>query len=461
MKQIKFRVLAAMTWAVMTAVGLSAQNEPKQIKLSKEEQEMVKGSNLFAFKLFGQAQKNSDLILSPLSVTYALGLLNNGAAGETQEQINKVLGFGDTGADGINTFCSKLLTEAPGLDELTKVLISNTIFVNQGMGYELKASFTEKAKTYYQAEPDCRDFGDGKTLDVINQWANDHTEGMIPQILSEDEFDPTFVSYLLNAIYFKGTWTLKFDEKDTQEEAFETGSKQPPVVPMMHMEKELPYLEDDDFQAVRLPYGDGAYAMTVLLPREGKDGIRLLKAMTANKWNDRYQYPYYYKDAIIVDLKLPRFETDTNIDLQELMCNLGMPKAFNPAAEFPDFCNTAIYIGLMKQVAKIKVNEEGTEAAAVTIIGEKTAGVHEPKQVKFHANRPFMYVISEQSTGAIFFIGQYTGQKQDSKGTNALEKPTVAPSDDNGVIYNLSGQRLTAPPAKGLYIQNGKKMVAI
>ena len=452
--------LLLLTLVVMTAVGLSAQNEPKQIKLSKEEQEMVNGSNLFAWKLFGQAQKNYDLIVSPLSVTYALGLLNNGAAGETQEQINNALGFGNTGADGINKFCNKLLTEAPGLDERTKVMISNTIFVNQAMGYELKEPFTEKAKAYYQAEPDCRNFGDGKTLDVINQWASDHTAGMIPQILSEDEFDPSFVSYLLNAIYFKGTWTLKFDEKETQEEPFETGSKQPPRVQMMHMEKELPYQEDDDFQALRLPYGDGAYAMTILLPREGKDGLGQLRKLTDDQWNNRYQYPYYFKEAV-VDVKLPRFETDTNLDLKELMSNLGMTKAFTPAAEFPDFCNTDIYIGLMKQVAKIKVNEEGTEAAAVTIIGEKATGIQEPKHVKFHANRPFVYVISEQSTGVIFFVGQYTGQKQEPKGATALEKATVAPSDGNGVIYNLKGQRLTAPPAKGLYIRNGKKMTAI
>ena len=205
--------------AVLTVVGLQAQDEPKGISLTQDEREMVNGSNGFALNLFRKARTDKDMILSPLSITYALGMLNNGAAGETQEQINKVLGFGDFGAKGINNFCQKMLKEAVSLDKLTKVMISNTIFVNQAGGYVLKPDFVNIAKDYYQAEPECRDFYDGKTLDVINQWGSDHTEGMIPQILSEDEFDPTFVSYLLNAIYFKGTWMLKFDEKETKDES--------------------------------------------------------------------------------------------------------------------------------------------------------------------------------------------------------------------------------------------------
>lgn len=141
------------------------------------------------------------------------------------------------------------------------------------------------------------------------------------------------------------------------------------------------------------------------------------------------------------------------------MSDLGMPKAFTPEAEFPEFCNKSVYIDLMKQAAKIKVNEEGTEAAAVTIIGmkETSAGGYEMKHVKFHANRPFLYIISEQSTGAIFFIGQYMGN-QDSKGSGTsihTEIKSQTMGDDN--IYNLSGQRLSSPPAHGIYFQNGKK----
>ena len=140
-------------------------------------------------------EPNKSTILSPISITYALGMLNNGAAGETQAQINKVLGFGETGADGINTFCQKMLTEAPNLDKLTKVMIANTIYMNKD--YQLNPDFVTKAKNYYNAEPETRDFHDGKTMDVINQWGSDHTEKMIEKVLDKDEFDPSAVSYLL------------------------------------------------------------------------------------------------------------------------------------------------------------------------------------------------------------------------------------------------------------------------
>jgi serpin B len=380
-------------------------NELKNISLTRGEEELVMSNNDFAFNLFRQADiGNKSAILSPISITYALGMLNNGAAGETQAQINKVLGFGETGADGINAFCRKMLTEAPNLDKLTKVMIANTIYMNKG--YELKSDFITKAKTFYDAEPETRDFADGQTRDVINKWGNDHTEGMIPEVLKEGEFDPSAVSYLLNAIYFKGAWAEKFDKDNTKDETFK-GYSAETQVPMMHQEHEFNYTETDDCQALCLPYGNGAYRMTILLPKEGKTINDVLKNLTAESW-ERYQF----MDRAYVDLKLPRFESTTDVGLNDIMSALGMPRAFDPyLAEFPNFCNVPTFIGMMKQVAKIKLNEEGTEAAAVTVIGEYVSAIEpsEPQHVQFFANRPFLYVISEQSTGAIFFIGQYMG----------------------------------------------------
>ncbi len=393
-------------------------NEFKPIDLTRAEQELVTANNDFAFNLFRKAgprmtngaagpcftEPNKSTILSPISITYALGMLNNGAAGETQAQINKVLGFGETGADGINAFCKKMLTEAPKLDKLTKVMIANTIYMNQG--YQLKPDFVTKAKDYYDAEPESRNFADGKTMDVINQWASDHTEKMIDKVLDNDEFDPTAVSYLLNAIYFKGAWAEKFDKANTKDEAFTNENNQEVQVPMMHQEHEFNYTEDEDCQALCLPYGNNAYRMTILLPKEGRTVYSLAQKLTTQTWQ-RYQW----MGTAIVDVKLPRFESKTDVDLIPIMSALGMPNAFDDRlAEFPYFCNASTYIGLMKQVACIKLNEEGTEAAAVTVIGMKeNAMPQEPKHVNFHATHPFIYIISEQSTGAIFFIGQYMG----------------------------------------------------
>lgn len=393
-------------------------NEFKPIDLTRAEQELVTANNDFAFNLFRKAgprmtngaagpcftEPNKSTILSPISITYALGMLNNGAAGETQAQINKVLGFGETGADGINAFCKKMLTEAPKLDKLTKVMIANTIYMNQG--YQLKPDFVTKAKDYYDAEPETRNFADGKTMDVINQWASDHTEKMIDKVLDNDEFDPTAVSYLLNAIYFKGAWAEKFDKANTKDEAFTNENNQEVQVPMMHQEHEFNYTEDENCQALCLPYGNNAYRMTILLPKAGRTVYSLAQKLTTQTWQ-RYQW----MGTAIVDVKLPRFESKTDVDLIPIMSALGMPNAFDDRlAEFPYFCNASTYIGLMKQVACIKLNEEGTEAAAVTVIGMKeNAMPQEPKHVNFHATRPFIYIISEQSTGAIFFIGQYMG----------------------------------------------------
>ena len=383
---------------------LNENNDRLDISLTRAEQELVKGNNDFAFNLFRKVTSQKSEIVSPISITYALGMLNNGAVGETQAEINKVLGFGETGADGINDFCRKMLTEAPNLDKLTKVMIANTIYMNKG--YQLYSDFITKANTYYDAEPETRDFFDGQTLDVINQWGSDHTEGMIPEVLTEDEFDPSAVSFLLNAIYFKGAWAEKFDKDNTKDETFTTETGKKKQVPMMHQEHKFNYTENEDCQALCLLYGNNAYRMTILLPKEGKTVNDIAQMLTTETWQ-RYRW---MGDAI-VDVKLPRFESQSDVDLKKVMAILGMPKAFTQDAEFSNFCNVPTYIGLMKQVAKIKLNEEGTEAAAVTVIGmfDKVDVPSNPQRVNFHATRPFLYVISELSTGAIFFIGQYMG----------------------------------------------------
>ena len=373
-------------------------NELKTISLTQSQQQLVESNNDFAFNLMRQVYSDKkSQIVSPISITYALGMLNNGAAGETQQQINRVLGF--SSAAEVNDFCRKMLTEAPMLDKLTKVMIGNTIYMNKD--YVLKPAFKQTANDYYDAQPETRDFYDGKTMGVINQWASDHTEKMITEVLNASTFDPSAVSYLLNAIYFKGAWANKFDKSQTRNEAFNGGS----TVPMMHQQTTLTYGESDNCQMLSLPYGNGAYRMTVLLPREGSTVADVLEDLTADRWQ---RMPM--ADAE-VDVKLPSFESNTDVTLNDIMSQLGMPKAFTDYAEFPDFCNVPTRIGLMKQVARIKVDEAGTEAAAVTVIGMVTTAISpEPRLVTFHATRPFLYVISERSTGAIFFIGQYNGK---------------------------------------------------
>ena len=410
----KIQTIIVLAAAVLTGCNSESDSQqpticpvaPTSLQLTRAEQQMVTASNDFAFKLFSEVQDGvKSQIVSPLSITFALGMLNNGAAGETQKQINDVLGFADTGADGINTFCHKMLQGAGTLDPLTKVLIANTIYMNKP--YELQTEFVRLAKTFYDAEPETRDFHDGMTRDVINKWGSDHTEGMIEEVLKEDEFNADAVSYLLNAIYFKGIWAKKFDKALTQEEQFlHAGlTNEVTYVQMMNQTTNFEYGETADCQVLRLPYGNGSFQMTVLLPKRRTNALP--KVPSAEEWQQLDQQ----LTSQLVDVSLPRFETTTDIDLKSIMKKLGMPDAFDgEKADFSRFCNVPVYIGLMKQMAKVKLDEEGTEAAAITVIGEYTTSVGPgPEYIAFRADHPFLYVISEQQTGAILFIGQYTG----------------------------------------------------
>ena len=437
-------------------------DRPKEIELSNEEQQWVKGNNDFAFNLFRKARGENNSILSPLSITYALGMLNNGAAGQTQQEINNVLGFGEAGADAINNYCRKLLTETNDIDKWgAKTEMANTIFVNSGLDYELQQGFIDKANQYYDATPTALNFYDDGALDIINQWSNDKTHGMIPEILNNNTFNPNSVSYLLNALYFKGSWTNPFKESDTKEEAFNGGAS----VPMMQQDVDLDYTENDLYQAVRLPYGNEGFRMTIFLPREGKTIDDVLATMNGNNW---WQTERWVCD---VDLKLPRFKTDYTLPLEDIMSALGMPTAFNPgAAEFPYFGNGGVYIGTMLQKAAIEVNEKGTEASAVTVIGIDYTGL--PEYATFHANRPFFYIISEQSTGCIFFMGQYV----DAGPASAISGLSKSNTKENTAIYDLQGrqvangqrssvlatphsQRENVQLPKGIYLYNGHKVV--
>ncbi|MBO7578047.1 MAG: serpin family protein [Prevotella sp.] len=417
---------------------------PHSIELTQDEKQLVEQNNDFAFNLFRKTRTGASQIISPLSITYSLGMLNNGAAGQTQQEILQVLGFKDVAA--LNEFCLKMQNEflTSRLVDGTKALLSNTIFVNQGLGWQLQDGFINKAKDYYFALPENRDFNDGRTLGAINQWASDHTDGMIQEVLNESDFDPSAVSYLLNALYFKGLWSNPFDAEMTQEEIFEGGNT---VLMMQDTWFDLKYAENELYQMVWLPYGNKTYQMEIILPRKGKTLDEVVEYLNGTNWQLEGQ-------PTMVSVKLPRFETSTEIDLRDIMSTLGMPSVFScEDADLSNLCmdnnGENLFISNMKQVAKIKLNEQGTIAAAVTI--DLITGSDGSKPVEFYANHPFLYVISERSTGIILFIGQYMGET-----TTKIITPSKTNNDDH-TIYNLAGQRLNRLQ-KGLNIVNGRKV---
>ena len=470
--------IALMLCLLLTAtMTLAKDTEPKAITLTDEERTLVEQNSDFAFNLFRKTRTMENHVISPLSITYALGMLNNGAEGITREEICRVLsgvlpplspsdGSTQAGEQAayadvatMNAFCQKMLTESNLLDEDTKTAIANNIYFNgdrQAEGLALKTPFLEAAQKYYDATPTVLSFNDPASLGIINQWVSDRTDGMIQDLLKEQDMqDPNLVSFLLNAICFKGSWLNPFDEQFTQNNYFDGGKR---TAMMMYQMNEFRYAETPLYQSVILPYGNGAYQMTLFLPRYGKTLDDVVAALNGKNWNAA-EYKNYE-----VYLRMPRIETDTEQDLVDIMASLGMENAFLKynGHGFLDFCyigddesNTdPCWISMMRQKAHLKLDEKGTEAAAATVIAMADKAM--PQYTEFTADHPFLYIISERSTGAIFFMGQYMGDTP-----TAVASPECQSAKSAGdVIYNLNGQRLQTPPAKGLYVKDGCKRMA-
>lgn len=390
-------------------VNMMSNAEP--VMLTAAQKQFAADNNTFTLKFLKTVneadQSDKSFIYSPLSITYVLGMVNDAAEGVTEKELEETLGFHEGGIQAVNEYCKTLIEGLPKVDNTVTLNMANAIFVNQDMA-TLKAQYEQDMKTYYDAKAEALSFKAANTLGHINGWCNEKTKGMIPTIL--DEVNPYAVAYLLNAIYFNANWASKFDEKNTRKETFttENGSTR---VPLMHQNVLINYFKNDTFAAIEMPYGNGFWKMTVMLPEEGRTTDDVISELAQRGLTKAYS-PYE------VDVKLPRFETlsDTNdspLGLIGLMKKMGIRQAFDSQyAQIPNMCEQGnVYISMMRQKAAIKVNEEGSEAAAVTIAGVEltTAVPVEIPKASFHANRPFVYLITEASSGVILFVGKFTG----------------------------------------------------
>ena len=387
--------------------GVSNENNPRgSLHLSDEEQDLVTPVNELGFNMFRKVGAKESILLSPMGMTYALGLISNGAAGKTRKQINKVLGCDDTKAAKINNFCRKILTEAPKLDKLTQIDINNIFFSHKGMP---KSAFAKIADECYHTDLNILDFGSEKSVDEINRKISQRSNGMIPRVLDKSNLNPTMGFALVNTIYFKGVWMDKFRKGLTEDDVFKGEDGKETMVPMMNQKRKFFYTENDLCQVLSLPYGNGAYQMIVLLPKEGKKVFEVAQSLTADSWEKMYDE----MRGVQVDVKLPRFESSSDVDLTGVMKALGMPDAFKMSkADFSDLFDMETFLGMISQLGRIKVDETGTEATVATLLQGNLGSLDivTPDTVYFHATHPFLYFIREWSTGAIFFIGQYMGK---------------------------------------------------
>ena len=388
-------------------VSMTTEEEidPEFMVLSDAQYDLVKRNNNFALNLFSEMKGVGSNVVSPMSVTYLMAMLANGAEASTREEIMDAIGAKDFDIDEMNAFYAYLIRRAKTADKQTTLNIANYIALNKE--FKLKKKFASTIADSYQGAVESLDFTNPESTKRINGWCSEHTNNMIPTII--DQVEPSAVAYILNAIYFNGTWTDKFDNNNTKKEQFNGYTRDIMYVDMMHRNAKYYYTSNDVYSAVTLPYGSGAYSMTVILPNEGKFISDLTKTLNA----DTIASLRRNMEECLVDLKLPRFTTEMKLPLKGIVAKLGAPSMFDATrADFSSFANGNVYVSEMLQKAKIEVSEEGTKAAAVTMGMVKLTSMRpqEPRRVDFHCDRPFVYMIQDNYTGAILFMGQFTGK---------------------------------------------------
>ena len=386
-----------------------------RMALDDTQQGYVREGNKLSFKFLQRISKESDgsFVCSPLSLQLALAMTANGAEGATLQEMLDVLGYGREGLPALNAYARILIEQLPALDLGVKIKMADAMLVTDR--YPLKASFRETLRTYYYAPAASMSFDNPQdVLDQVNEWARRNTEGLIDPMLRE--ISPNAVAFLMNALYFKAKWQggerdPMFTENATYDDTFFCADGTTPRVPYMNTSRYLPYAEGKDFQLVAIPYASGKFFMYVLLPKE-KDGLdALLGKLAETSWNDliasldsKYQ----------VRLSLPKFEASGDFNLNKVLQDLGLRRAFDERdAEFGgmfDGVTPGFYISRVLQKAKISVAEWGTEAAAVTVVEMAEKSSLPEKVITFVADHPFVFILGEQQSGTILFEGAYTGK---------------------------------------------------
>lgn len=383
----------------------------KAASLTDAQRDYVRRCNDFAFNLYRRVSADASLrgtsnIVSPLSLGIVLGMLHDGAQGSTASEILDVLNLQGLTKEEVNQLFATIISETPQIDTTVTCHLANMVAVNKDIS--LSETFRADMATFYQADTPQLDFSaPGSCTRYINEWSMTNTGGLISQLISESDLTPSMAMALLNAIYFKATWARKFDPAKTTTGSFATNEGERSVR-MMHEKAEILYDENDIFQMVSLPFGGGdKWSMKVLLPLDGKTIGDVVSCLNTTTWAD---YTRSLRTCI-VDLKLPRFSTRTNIEMNDILSSLGAPTMFTPQADFSLIIadQRSLCVSLIKQMTATEVSEEGTEMAAVTTALMFGADFQDYKNLTFHANHSFVYIIEEASTGAIFFIGTYNG----------------------------------------------------
>ncbi|MBP7151929.1 MAG: serpin family protein [Paludibacteraceae bacterium] len=392
---------------VLGIVSCNDETEPasqlppdaKPIALTDGQAKRVGQDNEFAFDLFRKVidfSKETNVFISPLSVSIALGMTWNGAAGETKSEMESALKMSGMSVEEINEYYRILQTTLPTIDPTTKLTLANSLWYRSG--FQVKPDFLNVNVDYFDAYVRELDFSKAWAVDTINQWCAKKTNNLIPSVL--DNIPEDAVMYLINAIYFKGIWRHQFEKKNTTQADFTNEAGEKVKVNMMFQKDTFAYAEDEKAQYLDMPYGNKAFSMTVILPKNGNTTADLLKYLTVDQWNSILQNLSMRE----VEVYFPRFSSKNKFLLNDPLIDMGMKLAFTDNADFSNIVDENLFISRVLHNTYIEVTEEGTEAAAVTVVEIGYTSV--PMIPVFQVNKPFLFVIRENSTGVILFMGK-------------------------------------------------------
>lgn len=373
--------------------------KPTPIELDLKSQQLVEADNAFGLDIFQRlnASEDGNFMVSPLSVSQALAMTYNGAEGETKTAMEDVLKVAGLTSDEINQSYQTLVDALLKADNRVTLDIAQSIWYRQG--FYVEPGFISTNQNYYDAEVSELDFGRSDALDIINGWIETQTHEKIKNMI--ERIDPNHVMFLINAIYFKGSWQSKFDAENTTQKPFYIDADKAVNVDMMQKSDSVMYQQNDLFAAIEMPYGRGNFNMVVLLPNSDKTIDDVAAELTAENWDAWVNSFHAVND---LNVQLPKFKAEYEVKLNDVLSAMGMEIAFTPGADFSGIDGKGeIWIDYVQHNTFIEVNEEGTEAAAATVVAMRE---YAAMPQSFNANRPFIYAITEKETGAILFIGK-------------------------------------------------------
>jgi serine protease inhibitor len=364
------------------------------------------GFGLRFFQEILEENPGKNTLVSPYSAFAALGMLYNGAAGTTKEGMEKTLSLGAMETSQVNQDNLALLTDLQNGDPKTELDIANSLWGNQA--YPIKPAFIQVDQDFYHAEVNQLDFSKPGASDKVNQWVSDKTKGKIPTIIGP--LGKADVLVLVNAVYFKGTWVSQFKKEKTGPDAFHLTDGTAQDKPFMHQTLETLYLATEDFQAVRLPYGNGRLGLWVFLPSEKSSLSDFCSTLTPENWDDWMKSSAPARVA----LSLPKFKIEFQTSMIPSLAGMGMSLAFDKhQADFSGIGNN-LHVSEAIQKTYMLVDEEGTEAAAATAIRLRANVVHhEPPAVVMTVDRPFFIALVDSRTKVLLFAGAVTDPKQE------------------------------------------------